>query len=94
MQRVLRNRGTRVEEFFNFREYLGYHFDDFDYDAAMAEYAEAFEALLPEGLELHGSEIVGDAYDEDVEKMADELNLTEMLESIDLDAILERHHKA
>lgn len=71
--------------------------DDFDLDAAEAEYYRAIQAALPPGVSLIGDEFIGPYYDEDKNfegYPADEygdLDLTAIVESVDLMEILERH---
>lgn len=66
--------------------YLGEYVADHDVDAITEEYVEAINAALPEGVSLHGRQLIGPArlrVDSDV--------IREALQSVDLEAIAQRH---
>ncbi|MFB6805502.1 hypothetical protein [Streptomyces sp. NPDC056387] len=76
---------------------VGDYGDDFDLEAAEVEYYRAIQEALPPGVSLAGNDFIGPYYDDDKHFEgfpADEygdLDLTAIVESVDLMAILERH---
>ena len=71
--------------------YVGDFVDDYDMDAVHAGYAAALEALLPEGVYITR---YGDVFaDVTVLDQLAEIDIDELREQIDIDAILARNEK-
>ena len=72
-------------------EYYGSFVDDYDHTAIRAEYRDAINGLLPEGvhLALNGAVIA----ELDVADEARAIDWNEIAEEIDFDAIVQRHDR-
>jgi hypothetical protein len=72
-------------------DYVGEFADDYDMDAVHADYASALEALLPEGVHITR---YGDVFaDVAVLDQLREIDLDEVRERIDIEAILGRNER-
>lgn len=74
---------VRVED--TVAESLGEFAGDYDVDAIASAFRAAINATLPDGVSLHGNEFYGPYYDRP------DCNLGEIIESIDLGEIADRH---
>lgn len=60
------------------------------FDSIVADYRQAINDALPDSVSLCGDEFIGPYYDDDC-GWEGELNISELIEEIDLFAIVEKH---
>jgi len=81
-------------------EALGDYADDYDIDAIAADYRDAINMALPEGVTLAGDEFIGPYYAEDATwgpELEDEdgrLDIKSIVDGVDLWAIVAKHETA
>ena len=73
-------------------EYYGDYVDDYDHEAIRADYRDAIQALLPDGVYLMANGLV--IAEDDVADEARAIDFQSIAESVDFDAIIQRHDRA
>lgn len=74
------------------RGWMAGYDDEYDVDAVVSDYRDAFNALLPGSLLLIGDEIIGLVDDDDVPDYWSDM-VNEAADGIDLGEICDRHPK-